>query len=68
MTVEILCLPLLKRISMIIHQHPGIDGTFSFRDLVAQAVKETLLVFLVYEDWGPVDSPHHDVVQSTRHV
>jgi hypothetical protein len=57
-----------KNMGVIVHQHPGIDGTFSFRNLLAQMLQEIRLVFLVSEDRGPIDSSHHDVVQSTRNI
>jgi len=57
-----------KDMGMIFHQHPSKDGAFPFSDLTAQSVKESLSIMIVQEDRGPVDSPHHDMMQSTRDI
>jgi hypothetical protein len=53
---------------VIVHQHPGVNKTLPVRNLAAQPIEEILLVFLLYEDRRPVDSPHHDMVQSAGNV
>jgi hypothetical protein len=59
---------LKKNMYMVVHEDPGIDGTFSLYYILSEAFQKARLVFIVVEYAGFIDSPHHDMVQSSRYV
>jgi hypothetical protein len=53
MTAEIPCWPLLKRrwtCYVIVHKHPGVDGTFPLDHVLAKPLNEQGLVLVIFED------------------
>jgi hypothetical protein len=50
---------------MVVHEHPGVDGTLTFRYCLSQAIKKTNFILVVSEDGRFIDAPHHDVMEST---
>ena len=59
---------LKKNVNVVIHEDPGIDGTFSVDNVLSESFKEPRLVLIVFEYLSLVDSPHHDMVQGSGYV
>jgi hypothetical protein len=53
---------------MVVHEDPGVDGTFGVLDVLAQALKEPGFVLCIAEDVRLVDPPDHDVVQGAGDI
>jgi hypothetical protein len=53
---------------VVVHKDPGIDGTFSLNNILAEALKKARFVFIVVKYVGLVDAPHHDMVQGSGYV
>ena len=54
--------------NMVIHEGPGIDGTFSFYNILSEAFKKSRLVLVIVEYVRLVDSSHYDMVQGSKYV
>ena len=39
-----------EEMNVIVHKHPGIDGAFSFDDVLAEPFKEQGFVLVIFED------------------
>ncbi len=57
-----------ENMDMVVHENPGINGTFPLHNVLSEAFKKARLVLLVVEYVCLVDSPHHDMVQGSRHI
>jgi hypothetical protein len=68
MTTEIVPAALKKNMNVVIHEDPGIDGTFFLYSVPSEALKKTRLVLIVVEYVSLVDSPHHNMVQGSGHI
>ncbi len=53
---------------MVVHEDPGIDGTFSVCNVLPKPLKKLRLVLIVVKYVGLVDSAHHDMVQGSGDV
>ena len=54
--------------NMVIHEGPGIDGTFSFYNILSEAFKKSRSVLVIIEYVRFVDSSHYDMVQGSKYV
>ena len=59
---------LKKKMNVVVHEDPGIDGTFPLDNILSEAFEKARLVLIVVKDVGFVDAPHHDMVQGSRYV
>ena len=50
---------------MVAHEDPGVDKAVAFADFLAEAIEESDLVLVVFEDGISVGSADHDVMQGT---
>jgi hypothetical protein len=50
------------------HERPRIYGGLRFGDVLPQPIKKTNPILVVFKNRYLVDSPHHDMVQSTGSV
>jgi len=57
-----------KNMNVIVHEDPGIDGTFPIDHILSEAFQKSRLVLIVVEYVCLVDSPHHDMMQGSRYV
>jgi hypothetical protein len=53
---------------VVVHEDPGIDGTFPFYHILPEAFEKERFILSVVEYVSFVDSPHHDVVQGSGYV
>jgi hypothetical protein len=59
---------LKKKMDMVIHQDPGINGTCSFDNVLPEAFKKSRLVLVVFEYVRFIDPSHHNVVQGSWYI
>ena len=57
-----------KEVDMIVHEDPGVDKAVAFADVLAEAIEESDLVLVVFEDGRAIDPSDHDVMQGTGDV
>lgn len=53
---------------MVCHDNPSIYKTFTFSDVLAEAIEKSHLVLIVVEDVRLIDPSYHDVVKGARDV
>ena len=57
-----------EEMEMIVHEHPGVDGTSPLDDVLAEPLNEQGFVLVIFEDVGFIYPANHDVVQGARDV
>lgn len=53
---------------VVVHEDPGIYGTFPFDYILPESFQKARLILIVVEYVGFVDSPYHDMVQGARYI
>ena len=57
-----------QQVNVVVHQHPCINGTISFQDVLPEPFKEFGFILVVFEYLRFVNPPHHDMVQRSGNV
>ena len=57
-----------KEVDVVVHKDPGVDKAVAFADVLAEAIEETDLVLVIFEDGISVDPSDHDVMQGTGDI
>ena len=54
-----------KEVDVVVYEDPGVDKAMAFADVLAEAIEESDLVLVVFEDGRSIDPADHDVMQGT---
>jgi hypothetical protein len=54
--------------NMVVHEAPGVDGTFCGLNVLSEAFKEPGFILCVAENVRFVYSPDHDMVEGTGDI
>ena len=57
-----------KEVDVVVHVDPGVDKAVAFADVLAEAIEESGLVLVVFEDGISVDPSEYNVMQGTGDV
>ena len=65
---DALCAASKKEVDVVVYEDPGVDKAMAFADVLAEAIEESDLVLVVFEDGRSVGPADHDVMQGTGDV